>query len=162
MGSVGLARDLIKTHEGLRLRPYRCAKNHLSIGYGFNLDAWELPHEVASYYHIHGRITEGMADYLLDLQIGIAVHDCRDLYPGFDGFSEARRAALTDFLYNMGSTRALKFTRMRRAIIAGDWNEAAEQVRDSAYWRQLGGDPIGTDDGKKERPEVIYRMLREG
>lgn len=40
--------------------------------------------------------------------------------------------------------------------------KAAEQVRDSEYWRQLGGDPGGTDDGKLERPEEIAAMLREG
>lgn len=157
-----LSRDLVKSHEGLRLRPYTCTAGHLSIGYGWNLDEWPLPPEIASFFHLWGRITEEMADQLLDIQISIAVADCRKLYPGFDGFSEARRIALTDFLYNLGIVRASGFRKMRTAINAGDWNEAAEQVRDSAYWQQLGGDPVGTDDGKTERPEVIYRMLREG
>lgn len=154
------AADLIRQHEGLQLRPYKCPAGHASIGYGWNLDEWPLPPEIASHYHLWGRITEEMADQLLDIQIGIALADCRKLYPGFDGFSEERRAALIDFLYNLGIVRAKGFKQMRAAILAGDWNEAAEQVKDSAYWRQLGGDPIGTDDGKTERPEVIYRMLR--
>jgi hypothetical protein len=47
-------------------------------------------------------------------------------------------------------------------INAGQWARAAEDLRDSAYWRQLGGDPKGTDDGKLERPEEIAAMLREG
>ena len=156
------APELIKSHEGLRLSPYRCPAGHLSIGYGWNLDEWELPGEIAAHYRRTKRITEGMADYLLDLMIGIALADCRHLYPGFDDFTEARRAALTDFLYNLGFTAAAGFKKMKAAILAGDWNEAAQQVRDSAYWRQLGGDPEGTDDGKAERPEVIYRALREG
>lgn len=156
------ARDLIKGHEGLRLTRYRCPAGHWSIGYGWNLDEWPLPGEIASYFRLKGRITEGMADYLLDIQIGHAMRDCRAIYPGFAGFSERRQAALIDFVYNLGATRAMKFTRMRRAIAAGDWDEAAEQLRDSAYWRQLGGDPIGTDDGKTERPEVIFRILKEG
>ena len=155
------ARDLIKSHEGLRLAHYRCPAGHWSIGYGWNLDAWPLPPEIAAYYRLNGRITEGMADYLLDLSLGIAIQDARRLFPGFDGFTDRRRAALTDFAYQLGYTRASKFTRMRRAIAAGDWNEAAEQVRDSAYWRQLGGDPLGTDDGRTVRPETIYKLLRE-
>ena len=156
------ARELIQSHEGLRLRPYHCTAGHASIGYGWNLDEWPLPGEVAAHYRLKGSITPGMADYLLDVQIGIALADCRQLYPGFDGFSDKRRAALIDFLYNIGIVRAKGFKLMHAAIVAGDWNEAAEQVRDSAYWRQLGGDPVGTDDGRTERPEVIYRMLKEG
>ena len=27
-------RDLIKRHEGLRLKPYRCSADKLTIGYG--------------------------------------------------------------------------------------------------------------------------------
>ena len=154
------ARELIKSHEGLRLRSYRCTEGHLSIGYGWNLDAWPLPPEIASFFRLHGRITEGMADYLLDISLGIAMQDARKLFPGFDDFTDRRRAALVDFTYQLGYSRASKFTRMRRAIEAGDWDEAAEQLRDSLYWRQLGGDPIGTDDGRTVRPETIYRMLR--
>jgi lysozyme len=155
------ARELIKSHEGLRLRRYRCPAGHWSIGYGWNLDEWPLPPEIASYLRLYGRITEGMADHLLDISLGIATQDARKLFPGFDGFDDRRRAALTDFAYQLGYTRAAKFTKMRAAVAAGDWDEAAEQVRDSVYWRQLGGDPVGTDDGKTERPEVVYRMLRE-
>jgi hypothetical protein len=109
----------------------------------------------------HGRITKEMAEDLLDISLRIAGADARKLYPGFETFSEARQAALTDFVYQLGYTRASRFTNMRRAINP-DWDEAAEQVRDSLYWRQLGGDPVGTDDGKTERPEVIYKMLKEG
>jgi hypothetical protein len=35
-------------------------------------------------------------------------------------------------------------------------------MRDSAYWRELGGDSVGTDDGRLERPEEIAAMLRNG
>jgi GH24 family phage-related lysozyme (muramidase) len=64
--------------------------------------------------------------------------------------------------FNLGAGGLAKFRKMRRAIVEGDWEEAARQVRDSAYWRQLGGDPPGTDDGLEERPEEIARLLREG
>ncbi|HRR41009.1 MAG TPA: glycoside hydrolase family protein, partial [Syntrophales bacterium] len=113
-------------------------------------------------YRIHGAITEEMAERLLDISMAAAEADCRNIYPGFDQFSERRKDALVDFVFNLGAAGALKFRRMRAAIIAGDWLEAARQLNDSAYWRQLGGDPAGTDDGKLERPEELYRMLVEG
>jgi lysozyme len=157
-----MRRELIKSHEGLRLRKYRCSRGHWTIGWGWNLDAHPLPAEIASFYRIHGAITEEMAERLLDISMAAAEADCRNIYPGFDQFSERRKDALVDFVFNLGAAGALKFRRMRAAIIAGDWLEAARQLNDSAYWRQLGGDPAGTDDGKLERPEELYRMLVEG
>jgi lysozyme len=145
------ARDLIKIHEGLRLLRYRCPAGHPSIGYGWNLDAWPLPPEIASHLRVNGRITEGMADYLLDIRIGTAIQDCRSIYPGFDTFTEARRAALTDFIYNIGSSRALKFKRMRAAIEAGDWETAAAEMRDSKWFGQVG-----------RRAEKIVKLIAEG
>jgi GH24 family phage-related lysozyme (muramidase) len=34
-----LARSMIKQHEGLRLSPYRCTADKLTIGYGRNLES---------------------------------------------------------------------------------------------------------------------------
>jgi len=156
-----LLRELLKRHEGLSLEKYRCSNGHWTIGWGWNLDANPLPTDYAHCLRVTGKITEAMAEHLLTISIDMAERDCKSIYPGFDRFSEARRFALIDFLFNLGSTRALKFKKMRKAIEAEDWEEAANQVNDSAYWRQLGGDPAGTDDGKLERPEEIAQMLRK-
>lgn len=155
-------KDMIRRHEGLSLTAYRCPAGKETIGYGWNLEAHALPPEIASRLRVTGSITPAMADELLDISIGVATADCRSIYIGFDGFAEARKAALVDFMLNVGAGTAMKFKRMHLAIEAGNWNEAAEQVRDSEYWRQLGGDPKGTDDGKLERPEEIAAMLRKG
>ena len=48
------------------------------------------------------------------------------------------------------------------------WDRAANELkyadgekktRLSLYWKELHGDPDGTDDGKTERPEAIYNLL---
>lgn len=155
-------RKMLLRHEGWRKKKYRCSQGRWTIGVGWNLDAWSLPSDIAVYLEVHGEITEGMIERLLDISVETATRQCRDIYPGFDGFGEARRFALVDFVYNVGGFGALGFKKMRKAIIAGDWQEAAEQIRDSEYWRQLGGDPKGTDDGELERPEEIAQMLRVG
>ena len=145
------ARELIKSHEGLRLARYRCPAGHWSIGYGWNLDAWPLPPEIAAYYRLNGRITEGMADYLLDIALMGAIKDCRDLYPGFDSFTDSRRTALTDFMYNLGVVRAAGFKRMRAAMREGDWDRAADEMFDSKWRTQVG-----------RRSETIIGMVRTG
>lgn len=152
-------REMIKLHEGLRLTPYRCKSGKLTIGWGWNLDN-ALPLDIAACFRVTGSITEEMAERLLTISIDAAERNCGFIYPGFDGFSKQRRVALIDFVFNLGAGGALKFRKMRKAIEAGDWEEAAKQVQDSLYWRQLGGDPEGTDDGKEERPETIAKMLK--
>lgn len=153
-------KELIIRHEGWRNRRYLCPAGRRTIGVGWNMDAWPLPHEIASYERVNGFIPDDMIDRLLDISIDTATLQCRSIFPGFDKFSEARRFALIDMAFTLGGFGLLGFRKMRKAISAGDWNEAAEQARDSAYWRQLGGDPKGTDDGKLERPEEIAIMLR--
>jgi lysozyme len=145
------ARDLIKKHEGLMLKKYICPAGAWSIGYGWNLDAWPLPPEIASYLRMNGRITEGMADYLLDISLQGAINDCRDLYPGFDGFTDSRKAALTDFVYNLGVTRAAGFKKMRKAIHDEDWDRAADEMYDSKWRKQVG-----------KRATTLIGMVREG
>lgn len=46
--------ELIKLHEGLRLKPYKCPAGKLTIGYGLNLD---------------GGITKEEAEILLSYRI---------------------------------------------------------------------------------------------
>jgi lysozyme len=51
--------------------------------------------------------------------------------------NEARRAVLTDMAFNIGPARLRGFVKMLAAIRTGDWTEAAAQMLDSAYARQV-------------------------
>jgi GH24 family phage-related lysozyme (muramidase) len=126
------------------------------------MDAHPLPSDISACLNLTAAITEEMADRLLNISIASAEAACRDLFQHFNDFSERRQAALIDMIFNLGVKGVMAFRKMRAAIDEGNWNEAAHQVNDSAYWRELGGDPMGTDDGKFERPEEIAKMLRDG
>lgn len=49
---------------------------------------------------------------------------------------DERLAVLVDMNYNLGSTN--KFKKMEAAIIAKDWETAAEELMDSKYAEQVG------------------------
>ena len=144
-------REMIKRHEGIRLSPYFCSKNHQTIGYGWNMDAHKLPDDIAACLRVTGSITENMADRLLNISITVAMDDCRSVYRGFDSFSEVRQAALSDFMFNVGSKVAMKFKKMRAAIEAGDWSKAADEMTSSAWFSQVG-----------DRSSEIVGMVRTG
>ena len=143
-------REMIKEHEGLRVCPYLCPAGKMTIGYGWNLDN-QLPPETSSYYHLHGKITEDMADSLLNISIDNATRQAMSLYPGFPRFTENRRNALIDFVFNVGAGTALKFKNMRAAIEREDWISAADHMVDSLWYRQVKG-----------RARRIVEMIRNG
>lgn len=156
------AKPSIRRREGYRNYVYKCSKGYNSIGYGFNVDANPLPGDIRVYLQKHGVILPEMAERLLDICVSSAIRACERLYPEFHTFSERRQLALLDLAYNMGETRLRKFTNTNHAINRGEWELAANGIKRSLYWTQLGGDPPGTDDGKLERPEEIAQMIREG
>lgn len=144
-------REMVKLHEGLRLFPYLCPAGKKSIGYGWNLEANRPPEHIAAYLRMNGRITEEMAEELLTISLGAAIEDARSLYPGFDGFTEDRQDALVDFVFNVGAGKAVCFKRMRQAINDGNWPWAADELKNSRYYLQVGN-----------RGRELEEMLRHG
>lgn len=144
-------KEMLRRHEGLRLKPYLCPAGKRTIGYGWNIEAHALPPDIAACLRVTGAITVEMAERLLDISIEATTEDCRDIYPGFDGFSEARRFALIDFVFNVGATVALKFKNMRAAIKALNWARAADEMYFSRWREQVG-----------DRATEVIGMVREG
>jgi len=143
-------REMIKRHEGLRLKAYPCSRNHLTIGYGWNLKN-PLPRSMDAYLNVNGEITEAMAERLLDISIDTAIRQAWSIFPQFGGFSERRQMALIDFLFNVGAGTALTFKKALAAIYAGDWETAADEMTDSRWFKQVGN-----------RSREIVEMIRNG
>ena len=132
------AADLIKKHEGYANAPYKCPAGKTTIGWGHNVEAHPLPKDIEGYLFANGFILPEHAERLLQADIAMATQDCQRAYFGFDQFSEARRAALIDFMFNVGLTTAMKFRKMREAISNGDWNQAATELCCSRWSNQVG------------------------
>jgi lysozyme len=155
-------RALLERHEGRKKKPYVCPAGKKSIGIGHNITDNGLPKPIKEFLDAHGYITDEMINTLFASDIMDAVSACMKLYGQFNEFSEARRLALVDFLFNVGIGTAQKFKTTNAAINGGNWTKAAAGIKASLYYRQLGGDPPGTNDGKLERPEEIAAMIETG
>jgi lysozyme len=92
-----------------------------------------------------------MIDDLLLRSIAVARVDCEDLFPEFDSFSENRRIALTDFLFNVGKKTAMQFARTIHLINIGHWEDAAIAMRQSKWAKQVKG-----------RAVLVTKMIEEG
>lgn len=144
-------RKLIRNHEGYSPIVYKCPAGKRTICFGFNLDAHKLPDDIAAYLAEHGSVQREMCERLLGILLEVAIADCRALYPAYDSFSENRRNALADWLYNIGMRVAKQFVTTNRLINDGLWVEAAMNLEKSKWYRQVG-----------RRGKAICKMLRDG
>ena len=147
------AKESITKHEGKKNKVYldNALPPKRTIGVGWNMDANPLPAPIQSYLDEHGEITEEMIDSLLELSIDVATKDCFKLFPDFNGFSENRRMALTDISFQLGYKRLHGFVNTIAAINTGRWDDAANEMMDSAWYRQV-----------PNRAKEIVGLIREG
>ena len=143
--------SLLEKHEGRKHKPYRCTGGKRTIGIGHNFDDNPLPPHIADYLKKNGQITDDMVDELLDTDILHATADCCVLFPGFDSFSERRKMALVDFVFQLGFNRARKFIHSIACINIGRWEKAGEQMRKSRWAEQT-----------PNRAKEIIEMIEEG
>lgn len=118
-----LSKQLI-AHEGLKLKPYKCTANKLTIGVGRNLD------DVG--------ITEEEALYLLEADIQVVINQCTVAFAWFVDLDELRKEAVINLVFNMGLTKFKQFKKTIAYIEQGKFDLAGAELLDSNYARQVG------------------------
>lgn len=133
----GLVTEQLQRHEGLRLFPYYCPAGKITIGYGRNLeDNGITPHE---------------ADYLLAHDVENAINDACHLFVNFALLTPNRQAVLVNMAFNLGRKRLSKFVRLRHYMQQGDYNNAAKEILDSLWAKQVG-----------QRAVMLSRLMQQG
>ena len=78
------------------------------------------------------RVVEAFED---DVQSVLS--DCEKLYVQFEHLPEEVQLIIANMMFNMGRTRLSKFKGMKRGVDNRDWNDAADEMVDSAWYRQV-------------------------
>lgn len=115
--------DLIRRHEGLRLKPYLDTVGKLTIGYGRNL-------------HAKG-INRAEAEIMLANDIAECIDSLSASMSFFDTLNNVRQAVLIDMCFNLGLNGLLKFKKMLAAIEQSNYFEAAAEMLDSTWANQV-------------------------
>lgn len=131
-----LEAELIRD-EGLRLKPYRCTSNKLTIGVGRNLDDRGVTREEALYL-LHSDIKAEEA--ALDKHL-----------PWWRTLSDARQRVLLNMSFNLGIKRLLGFKNTLGMIERGQYVKAADGMLESLWARQVGS-----------RAERLAERMRKG
>ena len=115
-------KKMIKRHEGYRDHVYKDSLGNLTCGYGHLLAEGSF-------------VPKSVSDAFFILDMGQAFEDYAKLKLDLD---PVRKAVIVDMLFNLGYGGVLKFKRMLAAIRAGDFWQAAEEMLDSKWARQVG------------------------
>ena len=90
-------------------------------------------------YHLAvGDPIEGeRVDELFFQDIQTVIEDCNKLYDDFNGLPEEVQHIVANMMFNMGYPRLKKFKGMKKAVLKGDWQKAADEMVDSRWYKQV-------------------------
>jgi len=123
MNKDRLKETLIR-HEGIRLKPYKDSVGKITIGIGRNLDDIGISHEEAGLM------------FLNDLD-RVEKELCTN-FKWFPNLSDVRQEVLMNMCFNLGITKLKKFVKFLKAVELGNWSQAAIEMKDSLWTKQVG------------------------
>ena len=81
-------------------------------------------------------IGEERVNELFEQDINITIDECKKLYYDFDELPEEAQLIICNMMFNMGRPRLSRFHKMKRAVDNREWEEAANQMKDSRWHKQ--------------------------
>jgi len=118
-----LTEQLVR-HEGLRLNPYFCTAGKLTIGVGRNLEA--------------NGISKAESMFMLENDVIKIINELDEHLPWWKSLSQVRQHVLVDMAFNMGTFGLLKFQKTLKAIQDERYGDAAAEMLDSKWAKQVG------------------------
>lgn len=113
MSAVELALPRLRTEEGFRSMAYKDTQGHLSIGYGFNIEAG---------------ISQYAASALCQAQAN-ELHQALLRYGWYAALDDSRQSVCLDIAFNDGLHGLLGFPHMIAALAKQDWPTASAECR---------------------------------
>ena len=83
-------------------------------------------------------VSEDRVKQVFESDLAVAVDECRILYDMWDNFPGEVQEILVNMLFNLGRPRLSKFKNMKKALDNRKWALAANEGRDSLWYRQVG------------------------
>ena len=131
--------EMIKRHEGVKSKVYKCSQGFETIGVGRNISESGLG------------LSDDEIEYLLANDIARVKDELADTYFWFNGINEARQDAMIDISFNLGQTRLRGFIKAIEAMSREQFDIAADEFMDSRWSQQVGN-----------RAVEVTEMIRTG
>ncbi len=124
--------NLIRTHEGVRYRPYKDSRGLWTVGIGHLIgDGRRLPAEWNREFTAQEIEALFEKDYIEHKKAAMKI-------PNWNQLTENQQAALIDLTFNLGPYWYNKFPKFFRYMRTGRIEEAARELENSLWYKQVG------------------------
>lgn len=148
--------DMIKHHEGVRVRPYQCPALIWTVGVGHVIDQSHIKVPLAERKALpipngwDRTLSMGEVDEMLTKDLQSFESGVRRLCP--DGLTPGRLGALTSFAFNVGLGNLQRST-IRMKHNRGDYEGAAEAFM---MWTKAGGKELKGLVNRRKDEKALY------
>ena len=130
---ISKLKDQLIIDEGVKYETYL---DHLSlktcgIGHLCREDEPEYDLELGA------EISEERVTELFEQDIQSVIQDFKKVYDDWDKLPEEVKQIVANMMFNLGRPRYSKFRKHIQAVMDGRWQESANQMRDSRWYRQV-------------------------
>ena len=125
--------DEIADDEGIKYELYLCSENHLTGGIGHLITEWDV-----DYYGkpVGYPVPNEQVNDWFERDISVAINDCKQIFNNFDSLPEEIQRVLANMSFQLGRPTLSKFSKMIAAVEMEDYQEMANQMEDSRWFRQ--------------------------
>ena len=82
-------------------------------------------------------VSENRVIEAFNQDVETVLNDCTILYGDFNELPEEAQLIIANMMFNLGRPRLSKFKGMKAGVDARDWRKAADEMVDSAWYRQV-------------------------
>lgn len=123
----------IKSDEGCVNSVYLDHLNLKTLGVGHLITEWDEEYDQP----VGTTVSDERVNELFEKDINVTLEECRYLYDDFDNLPEEVQKIIGNMMFNLGRPRLSRFHKMKKAVLEQDWQEAANQMQDSKWYKQV-------------------------
>lgn len=125
--------DEIANDEGIKYETYNCSEGHLTGGIGHLITEWDI-----EYYGkpIGTKVPNEQVNDWFENDIKVSIQDCEEIFQNFNDLPEEIQRVLANMSFQLGRPTLSKFKNMIAAVNDQDYQEMANQMEDSRWYKQ--------------------------
>ena len=126
-------RKELEVDEGVKYEIYNDHLGYPTFGIGHLVRDTDPEHG----QEIGTPVSEDRVIEAFNKDVESVLNDCTILYGDFSKLPEEAQLIIANMMFNLGRPRLSKFKGMKSGVDSRDWNKAADEMVDSAWYRQV-------------------------